>query len=77
MSSTPVAPKVQYLTNDEAAHVLKLSPRTLEKFRVIGGGPRYRKFGRRVVYSVQDLEAWSDARACDSTSDYLIRFARP
>jgi hypothetical protein len=77
MSSTPVARQVQYLSNDEAAHVLKLSPRTLEKFRVIGGGPRYRKFGRRVVYSVQDLEAWADARSFDSTSDYLMRLVRP
>ena len=73
MASNTVAPEVRYLSNDEAAHVLKLSPRTLEKFRVIGGGPRYRKFGRRVVYSVQDLETWADARACDSTSDYLLR----
>jgi predicted DNA-binding transcriptional regulator AlpA len=76
MASTTVAHEVRYLSNDEAAHVLKLSPRTLEKFRVIGGGPRYRKLGRRVVYSVQDLETWADARACDSTSDYLIRLIR-
>jgi predicted DNA-binding transcriptional regulator AlpA len=73
MASNTVAHEVRYLSNDEAAAVLKLSPRTLEKFRVIGGGPRYRKLGRRVVYSVQDLETWADARACDSTSDYLVR----
>jgi hypothetical protein len=76
MSSAPVTRHVQYLNNDEAAHVLNLSPRTLEKFRVIGGGPRFRKFGRRVVYSAQDLEAWAEARACDSTSDYLVRQVR-
>jgi predicted DNA-binding transcriptional regulator AlpA len=76
MASNTVAREVRYLSNDEAAQVLKLSPRTLEKFRVIGGGPRYRKLGRRVVYSVQDLETWADARACDSTSDYLIRLIR-
>ena len=29
----------RYLTNDEAADYLRLSPRTLEKQRVIGGGP--------------------------------------
>ncbi|MBN0502715.1 DNA-binding protein, partial [Pseudomonas aeruginosa] len=34
----------RYLTNDEAATYLRLSPRTLEKQRVIGGGPRFRKF---------------------------------
>jgi len=77
MSPTPITRQVQYLSNDEAAQVLKLSPRTLEKFRVIGGGPRYRKLGRRVVYSVQDLEAWAEARACENTSDYLVRLVRP
>jgi hypothetical protein len=65
-----------YLNNDEAAGYLKLSPRTLEKFRVIGGGPRFRKLGRRVVYGVKDLECWLDARACESTSDLNYNLAR-
>ncbi len=47
----------RYLTNDEAADYLRLSPRTLEKQRVIGGGPKFRKFGRRVMYAVSDLDA--------------------
>jgi len=59
----------RYLTNDEAAEYLKLSPRTLEKQRVIGGGPKFRKFGRRVVYALEDLESWAAKRACDTTSD--------
>ena len=33
------AQPARYLTNDEAAEFLRLSPRTLEKQRVIGGGP--------------------------------------
>lgn len=64
----PAHPLV-YLSNDEAAAYLTLSPRTLEKQRVIGGGPRFRKLGRRVVYAVADLEAWVGERACDTTSD--------
>lgn len=59
----------RYLTNDEAAKFLRLSPRTTEKLRVIGGGPRFRKFGRRVRYAIADLEAWSNARAFEMTSD--------
>jgi phage terminase small subunit len=59
----------RYLCNDEAAEFLKLSPRTLEKQRVIGGGPKFRKFGRRVVYAIEDLESWANARSCDTTSD--------
>ena len=59
----------RYLTNDEAAAFLRLSPRTLEKQRVIGGGPRFRKFGRRVLYAVEDLEAWANSRTFEMTSD--------
>jgi hypothetical protein len=66
--STP-APQRRYLSNDEAADFLQLSPRTLEKQRVVGGGPRFRKFGRRVVYALDDLVSWAEARGCDSTSD--------
>jgi hypothetical protein len=39
--STAAAQPQRYLTNDEAADYLRLSPRTLEKQRVIGGGPRF------------------------------------
>ena len=59
----------RYLTNSEAAAYLNLSPRTLENWRVLGGGPRFRKFGRRVIYAVDDLELWAVAQACVSTSD--------
>ena len=57
------------LSNEEAAAFLRLSPRTLEKYRVIGGGPRFRKLGRRVFYMLADLDEWSARRVCDSTSD--------
>ncbi|MBB3105491.1 hypothetical protein FHR87_003934 [Azomonas macrocytogenes] len=66
---TPAAQPQRYLTNDEAAEYLRLSPRTLEKQRVIGGGPRFRKFGRRVMYAVADLDAWAADRSFETTSD--------
>ena len=74
IKATPVGdatpkPAVRYLSNDEAAEFLHLSPRTLEKQRVIGGGPKFRKFGRRVVYAIDDLESWANARSCDTTPD--------
>ncbi|AIJ46926.1 hypothetical protein O987_14050 [Comamonas testosteroni TK102] len=59
----------RYLTNDEAAEYLRLSPRTLEKQRVMGGGPKFRKFGRRVMYAVTDLDAWAEDRSYETTSD--------
>ena len=59
----------RYLTNEEAAAYLRLSPRTLEKRRVIGGGPRFRKFCGRVFYALHDLEAWAEARSFEMTCD--------
>ena len=61
--------KPLFLTNDEAAAFLRLSPRTLEKLRVVGGGPPFRKFRRRVFYALVDLNDWASRRAFDTTSD--------
>jgi hypothetical protein len=58
-----------FMDTVEAAGFLKISPRTLEKQRVIGGGPRFRKFGSRVLYALADLQAWADARAFANTSE--------
>ena len=57
-----------YLTR-EASEYLGLSHRTLEKFRVAGGGPPFHKFGRRVLYSREDLDGWAASRRRRSTSD--------
>ncbi|HKW83971.1 MAG TPA: helix-turn-helix domain-containing protein [Burkholderiaceae bacterium] len=67
-STVPTA-STEFLTTEEAAAFLRLSPRTLEKQRVLGGGPRFRKFGARVLYAAVDLRAWADGRAYGMTSD--------
>lgn len=58
-----------FLTTTQAADYVGLSSRTLEKMRVNGGGPTYRKHGRYVRYHVDDLAAWSTDHAHQSTSD--------
>ena len=59
----------RFLRTPEAARFLGLSGRTLEKHRTYGTGPAYRKLGGRVVYAVEDLQAWADRGAVTSTSD--------
>ena len=59
----------RFLTTAEAAVLLRLSPRTLEKQRILGGGPRFHKFGRRVLYAIEDLERWAKARTFEMTCD--------
>jgi hypothetical protein len=76
MDAQPTSSNVPHLTQSQAAAHLNLSPRTLEKYRVIGGGPKFRKLGTRVRYTLGDLNEWSAARTCESTSDPLYT-ARP
>lgn len=59
----------RYLRTPEAARFLGLSGRTLEKHRTYGTGPAYRKLGGRVVYALEDLQAWASRGAMTSTSD--------
>ncbi|MBP6892893.1 MAG: helix-turn-helix domain-containing protein [Pseudacidovorax sp.] len=75
-SASAAAPaEPEFLTTEEAAALLRLSPRTLEKQRVLGGGPRFRKFGARVVYARADLRAYADRNTFAMTSDpgYAVR----
>lgn len=69
MSDSQTGATATYLNCEQAGAHLNLSPRTLEKLRTIGGGPRFRKLGRRIVYKVADLDSWADSRSCESTSD--------
>jgi excisionase family DNA binding protein len=59
---------VRLLTQRDAATLLRLSERTLERLRVSGGGPHFVKTGRLVRYREADLEAWIAARIVGSTS---------
>jgi hypothetical protein len=67
-SDPPGEPR--FLTTLEAATYLRISIRTLEKCRYLGGGPRFRKFGRIVRYTTADLDEWTKARSFEMTSDY-------
>lgn len=64
----------QFLNTVDAAELLQLSPRTLERMRVEGGGPPFLKAGpgkrSRVLYRYQDLIDWLSRRSFDNTSQY-------
>lgn len=63
-----------YLTTTEAASYLRLSPRTLERLRVDGTGPKFLKAGQgvraKVLYRPADLQAWLEGQSFASTSEY-------
>ena len=58
-----------YLTTVEAARYLGLSARTLKRYRVTGEGPVFHRFGGRVRYLRDDLDAWAEKRRRVSTVD--------
>ncbi|QWK79138.1 helix-turn-helix transcriptional regulator [Ochrobactrum sp. BTU1] len=51
----------------EAAAYLGLSKSTMDKLRHFGGGPRYFKLGRAIIYDTDDLDAWRNERSAMST----------
>jgi hypothetical protein len=55
-------------TKSAAQRLVGVKPRTLEKWRIQGRGPVFRKFGRKVVYAESDLEIWAEAQRRLSTS---------
>lgn len=54
---------------DEAAAYLGLSVAALRNWRIRGGGPVYKKLGRIVRYTQDDLDAWLAERTRRHTSD--------
>ena len=62
------APDASYLDQVAASAYLwracgvKIAPKTLQKRRVVGGGPPFRKVIGRVVYERAPLKAWGEAQ---------------
>lgn len=77
MTSNTAGLPPRYLRTPEAARFLGLSDRTLEKHRTYGTGPAYRKLGGRVVYSLEDLQAWANRGTKTSTSDPGVGTVHP
>ena len=51
---------------------LSTKPQTLARLAVYGGGPKFRIWGRRPVYSLNELLQWAEnrlGRSLSSTSD--------
>lgn len=68
---------VTHLNQVELAARLKISPRTLERWRWTGEGPAYLKIGGRVVYRLEDVETFERERRCESTAQgNALRAAR-
>ena len=61
--------KTDLFTPQEVAENYHQSLATLATWRCRGGGPRFVKLGRRVLYRLADLEAWVDQNSRANTSE--------
>jgi hypothetical protein len=80
VSNGPTGPKVSFdgptliplaCTVDEAAHILGYSRGWLAKARMTGGGPKFIKRPRKVLYELAELHRWlSSQTKYSSTAEY-------
>lgn len=69
----PNTPNQSLMNQAEAAGYLGLSARTLENWRLKGGGPAFVRMSQRCVrYRLEALNQWLSAREVTSTSAPLI-----
>jgi hypothetical protein len=54
-------PLSEYLDTESAAAFTSISAVQLAEWRSRGGGPRYIKIGRKVLYAVRDLREYVDS----------------
>jgi len=60
----------RYLRTPAAANYLGIGQSTLERKRVEGTGPKFRRLGARIVaYAIDDLDAWAGEQVHISTSE--------
>ena len=59
---------IRHLRQKDLAVRWNISHRTLERWRWTGEGPRYIKIGGRVVYRLEDIEAYEAAQSRSSTA---------
>lgn len=69
--------KPTLIPTPQAAEYLGIKPNTLEVWRVQGTGPTYKKIGRLVRYSADDLDAYLEAQTRRSTSQPTTRAGLP
>ena len=59
MARTPTG----YVSESQAAEILGLSPKTLERYRWQDCGPPARRYRGRVLYKLDELQEWLEREA--------------
>jgi hypothetical protein len=64
---------IRHLNQVQLSRRWSISPRTLERWRWLHQGPQYLKIGGRVVYRLDDIEAFEVTRSHNASSSQTAR----
>lgn len=67
---SPAQDQKRYLSEKQTAEYIGLSVKTLQRMRANGNGMPFIKAGARVLYDINDLDHYMNARKVQSTSAY-------
>ena len=68
----------EYITEQGLHDRYLIPPRTAQRWRQDGTGPKFIRLGRRrIVYRISDVEAWLTARTFRHRADELARSGVP
>lgn len=68
---------IRHLNQVQLARRWSISPRTLERWRWLKQGPGYLKIGGRVVYRIDEIEAFETSRLHEMCDQANSRSGRP
>lgn len=60
--------KPMHLTPKETAARLRVAVGTLANWRVFGGGPRFIKIGKKILYPLAEIEAFEQSHLRSNTA---------
>ncbi|MBK8174776.1 MAG: helix-turn-helix domain-containing protein [Rhodospirillales bacterium] len=69
---------IKHFDQKQLAERWGISPKTLERWRWLGQGPKFLKLGGRIAYRLADIEAFEQEqlRSCTSTDPTSLTAAR-
>lgn len=67
-SSEVTAPAIGALTEAQLAQRWAIARKTLQAWRLRGGGPKFVRIGTAIRYMMADVLEYESANKCDSTS---------
>lgn len=76
-AKVPTPPPAGYLWTPDAARKIGLSVKTLWNYRHRGIGPQPKKIGRKLAYSIEELDAWLAAELDGTPDPARVHESRP